>query len=175
MGLDSGYLGLRIRQQASSACTSSRSRRQRHGEAQPKPCVPSQQQKPAVYFAFSLNSSVFQLNHNALCSEKPERQNCSTRYTVTAKIAGFGRTIPTLREPFDMAPTLPQFNPARLRSYIFRVPLFTRIILLLITLFWILEFQTAWNITQWGALVPLEVNLGTSTSTVASPYETSHT
>ena len=66
-----------------------------------------------------------------------------------------------------MAPTLPQFNPARLRSYVFRIPLFTRIILLLILLFWILEFQTAWDIAQWGALVPLQVNLGTSTSSSA--------
>lgn len=73
-----------------------------------------------------------------------------------------------------MAPTLPQFNPARLRSYIFRVPLFTRIILLLIILFWILEFQTAWDITQWGALVPLEVNLGTSMSTVAHMKRPTH-
>lgn len=63
-----------------------------------------------------------------------------------------------------MAPTLPQFNPARLRPYVFRIPLFTRIILLLIVLFWLLEFQNAWDIAQWGALVPLEVNLGTSTS-----------
>ena len=64
-----------------------------------------------------------------------------------------------------MAPTLPQFNPARLRSYVFRIPLFTRIILLLILLFWILEFQTAWDVAQWGALVPLQVTLSTSTST----------
>ncbi|CAD6590725.1 MAG: Glycosyl phosphatidyl inositol protein transamidase complex subunit [Alectoria sarmentosa] len=60
-----------------------------------------------------------------------------------------------------MAPTLPQFNPARLRTYVFRIPLFTRVVLLLVILFWILEFQTAWDVAQWGALVPLEVNLGT--------------
>ena len=69
-----------------------------------------------------------------------------------------------------MAPTLPQFNPARLRSYVFRIPLFTRIILLLILLFWILEFQTAWDIAQWGALVPLQVNFSTSTSSSAGAY-----
>lgn len=73
-----------------------------------------------------------------------------------------------------MAPTLPQFNPARLRSYVFRIPLFTRIILLLILLFWILELQTAWDIAQWGALVPLQVNFSTSTSTSLSAYEGSH-
>ena len=61
-----------------------------------------------------------------------------------------------------MAPTLPQFSPARVRSYIFRLPLFTRIIILLILIFWLLELQSAWNIVQWGALVPAKVNLGTS-------------
>lgn len=63
-----------------------------------------------------------------------------------------------------MAPTLPQFNPARLRSYIFRLPLFTRIVLVLIIGFWILELQSAWDVVQWGALVPEKVNLGTSMS-----------
>lgn len=61
-----------------------------------------------------------------------------------------------------MAPTLPSFSPARLRSYIFRLPLFTRIVLLLIVLFWILGLQSAWNVVQWGALIPQEVSLGTS-------------
>lgn len=70
-----------------------------------------------------------------------------------------------------MAPTLPSFNPARLRSYIFRLPLFTRIVLLLIVIFWILELQSAWNVVQWGALYPNEVNLGTSKNNV--PPETS--
>ena len=73
-----------------------------------------------------------------------------------------------------MAPTLPQFNPARLRSYVFRIPFFTRFVLLLITFFWILELQTAWDITQWGALVPLQVNLSTSTSTSPGPYEATY-
>ena len=73
-----------------------------------------------------------------------------------------------------MAPTLPQFNPARLRSYVYRIPFFTSITLLHITLFRILELQTAWDIAQWGALVPLQVNLSTSTSTSSGPYEASH-
>lgn len=72
-----------------------------------------------------------------------------------------------------MAPTLPQFNSARLRSFFFRIPLFTRLVLLLILLFWILELQTAWDIAQWGALVPLQVNLTTSTSTHLGDYEVS--
>ena len=61
-----------------------------------------------------------------------------------------------------MAPTLPQINPARFQKYVFRLPLFTRIILLLIAIFWILELQSAWNVPAWGGLVPREVNWGTS-------------
>lgn len=61
-----------------------------------------------------------------------------------------------------MAPTLPSFSPARLRSYLFRLPLFTRVVLLLIVFFWILELQSVWNVVQWGALIPNEINLGTS-------------
>ena len=45
-------------------------------------------------------------------------------------------------------------------------------VLILITLFWILEFQSKWDVAQWGALVPLEVNLSTST-TSASTLEAS--
>ena len=61
-----------------------------------------------------------------------------------------------------MAPSIPGFHPAKLRSYIFRLPFFTRVILLFIIIFWALELQSAWNVAQWGALVPVEVNLGTS-------------
>lgn len=61
-----------------------------------------------------------------------------------------------------MAPTLPQFSPARLRSYVFRLPLLTRIFVLFVAIFWILELQSAWDVVQWGALVPAKVNLGTS-------------
>jgi len=86
------------------------------------------------------------------------------RLTLTphAKVAYPTETVPA------MAPTLPSFNPARLRSYLFRLPLFTRIIILFILFFWIVELQSAWNVTQWGALVPAEVSLGTSMFNLAS-------
>lgn len=51
----------------------------------------------------------------------------------------------------------PSFNPVRLRTYIFRLPLFTRLILLAIIAFWILELQTVWSVIQWGALIPKEI------------------
>lgn len=51
----------------------------------------------------------------------------------------------------------PSFNPARLRTYVFRLPLFTRLILLAIIAFWLLELQTVWSVIQWGALIPKEI------------------
>ena len=61
-----------------------------------------------------------------------------------------------------MATTIPQFDLRRLRTYMFRLPLFTRLILLLIIIFWTLELQPAWNVPDWGGLIPNEINLGTS-------------
>lgn len=57
-------------------------------------------------------------------------------------------------------PPLP-FNPSRVRSYLVRLPLFTRLVLLVIFAFWLLELQTMWSVVQWGALIPDEINLGT--------------
>ncbi|KAL9013520.1 MAG: hypothetical protein Q9173_001779, partial [Seirophora scorigena] len=60
-----------------------------------------------------------------------------------------------------MAPTLPSLDVKRLRSYVFRLPLFTRVILVFIAIFWIVELQQVWNVIQWGALIPKEINLAT--------------
>ena len=54
------------------------------------------------------------------------------------------------------------FNPARLRTYLLRLPLFTRGCILAVLVFWIVEFQTVWSVTQWGSLIPKEIGLGTS-------------
>ncbi|KAL4892665.1 Gaa1-like protein [Aspergillus ambiguus] len=56
-------------------------------------------------------------------------------------------------------PPLP-FNPSRVRSYVLRLPLFTRLVLLAILVFWILELQTVWSVVQWGSLTPDEIGLG---------------
>jgi hypothetical protein len=58
-------------------------------------------------------------------------------------------------------PPLP-FNPGRVRTYLVRLPLFTRLVLLIILAFWVLELQTMWSVVQWGALIPDEIGLGTS-------------
>jgi hypothetical protein len=63
-----------------------------------------------------------------------------------------------------MSSSFPQFSPARLRSYVFRLPLVTRVVLLVIVGFWILGFQTVWDVATWGALAPKEVGFGSSES-----------
>ena len=67
-----------------------------------------------------------------------------------------------------MAPTLPQLNPARLRSYVLRLPLFTRITLLLILIFWIMGLQSRFDLVQWGSLIPETVGFSTSASLLAN-------
>ena len=61
-----------------------------------------------------------------------------------------------------MSAYLPSVNPARLRSYLFRLPLFTRVTLVLILVTSIAELQSAWDVMKWGALIPQEVGFGTS-------------
>jgi glycosylphosphatidylinositol transamidase len=61
-----------------------------------------------------------------------------------------------------MAPSLPQFSAARMRSYIFRLPLFTRSIIFVIIAFWLLNLQSVWDVQAWGALIPKEIGISTS-------------
>ncbi|KAH8819566.1 hypothetical protein F5884DRAFT_718010 [Xylogone sp. PMI_703] len=60
-----------------------------------------------------------------------------------------------------MPPSLPQFSATRFRSYVFRLPLFTRAIGLIIVLFWLASIQSVWDIEQWGALIPKEIGFST--------------
>ncbi|KAL3461346.1 Gaa1-like protein [Aspergillus heterothallicus] len=57
-------------------------------------------------------------------------------------------------------PPLP-FNPSRVRSYLLRLPLFTRLVVLVVILFWLFELQTVWSVVQWGSLIPDEIGLST--------------
>ncbi|KAG5951725.1 putative rhomboid protease [Claviceps humidiphila] len=58
-------------------------------------------------------------------------------------------------------PNIQGINAARARSYAFRLPLFTRCIILLIAAFWIFSFPTFWDLRQWGSLIPDEVTFAT--------------
>lgn len=49
-----------------------------------------------------------------------------------------------------------------MRSYVFRLPLFTRAIVFVIIAFWVVSMQSVWDVVQWGALIPKEIGLSTS-------------
>ncbi|KAL5323432.1 hypothetical protein ACEPPN_007968 [Leptodophora sp. 'Broadleaf-Isolate-01'] len=68
-----------------------------------------------------------------------------------------------------MAPSLPQFSAARMRSYIFRLPLFTRGIILVIVLLWIAGMQSVWDVQKWGSLIPEEIGLSSMYRTNTFP------
>lgn len=53
------------------------------------------------------------------------------------------------------------FSAARARSYIFRLPLFTRLLLLIIVAVWIatVVLGDSFDVKAWGALVPDEVGI----------------
>lgn len=58
-------------------------------------------------------------------------------------------------------PSVRNFNAMKARSYLVRLPLFTRAMILIIVLFWILGAQSVWNVRQWGALIPDQVGFAT--------------
>jgi len=45
-------------------------------------------------------------------------------------------------------------NNMRARSYVNRLPLFTRGVLVAIVAFWAVGVQSVWDLRAWGALVP---------------------
>ncbi|KAF2814262.1 uncharacterized protein BDZ99DRAFT_459967 [Mytilinidion resinicola] len=51
-----------------------------------------------------------------------------------------------------------QFNPLRLRSYIFRLPLCTRALIFVIVALWALSIPIIW-LREWAALIPKEIGL----------------
>src|SRR3569833_2551927 len=59
-------------------------------------------------------------------------------------------------------PSVPAgFSTVRARTYVLRLPLFTRAIITIIILFWLLGIQSVWDIRSWGALVPNEIGFTT--------------
>ncbi|KAI1090571.1 hypothetical protein F5B19DRAFT_317953 [Rostrohypoxylon terebratum] len=58
-------------------------------------------------------------------------------------------------------PTIQGFNTLRARSYVFRLPLFTRAMIVLMVAFWLAGLQSAWDVRQWGALIPNELGITT--------------
>ena len=70
-------------------------------------------------------------------------------------------------------PSFTQFNPTRLRSYIFRIPLTTRLLLVAIVGLWIAAIPFPW-IREAAALAPDKFDLTQSTFPLhaLNPFET---
>lgn len=51
-------------------------------------------------------------------------------------------------------------DPRRVRSYFIRLPLATRILLFLLTAFYIAQFFSP-GLEEWGALIPNEISINT--------------
>ncbi|KAK6837893.1 rhomboid family protein [Apiospora arundinis] len=59
-------------------------------------------------------------------------------------------------------PNVQSFSTLRARSYVFRLPLFTRLMVLAIVVLWLVGIQSAWDLRKWGALIPDEMNFFTA-------------
>lgn len=68
-------------------------------------------------------------------------------------------TAPSSANRIEMRPRLQNFNALRARSYLTRLPLFTRIIVLAIIALSIASLQSVWNLREWGALIPEEISI----------------
>ncbi|KAI1332227.1 rhomboid family protein [Xylariaceae sp. FL0255] len=58
-------------------------------------------------------------------------------------------------------PTVQTLSAGRARSYVLRLPLFTRVMIAAMVLFWLASFQSVVDIQQWGSLIPNELALTT--------------
>lgn len=56
---------------------------------------------------------------------------------------------------------MPTFSTLRARSYVFRLPLFTRAMALIIVLLWAFGVQSVWDLRAWGALIPDKISFAT--------------
>jgi glycosylphosphatidylinositol transamidase len=60
--------------------------------------------------------------------------------------------------------TIPRLNVVRLRSYASRLSLFTRLVIGLVALLWLVSLQHVWDVRQWGALIPNKIAISTCSS-----------
>ncbi|KPM38546.1 Rhomboid protein 2 [Neonectria ditissima] len=56
-------------------------------------------------------------------------------------------------------PSVQSFNTLRARSYVSRLPLFTRAIVVIIFGLWVAGFQSVVDLQAWGALIPDQISL----------------
>ena len=60
-----------------------------------------------------------------------------------------------------MAPNTASISTLRARSYMSRIPLFTRFVAVLIIVLYIFSLQSYWDILEWGSLKPAAMSLKT--------------
>lgn len=58
-------------------------------------------------------------------------------------------------------PNIQGFSTLRARSYVLRLPLFTRGLVVVITAFYFAGLLPLWDLRQWGALIPDQMNIFT--------------
>ena len=58
-------------------------------------------------------------------------------------------------------PNIQGFSTLRARSYVLRLPLFTRGLIVVITAFYFAGLLPLWDLRQWGALIPDQMNIFT--------------
>ncbi|KAI5863589.1 hypothetical protein GGS23DRAFT_596100 [Durotheca rogersii] len=58
-------------------------------------------------------------------------------------------------------PTVQGFSALRARSYVLRLPLFTRAMVVVMAALWLAGLQSMWDVRQWGALIPDEMGIAT--------------
>lgn len=56
-------------------------------------------------------------------------------------------------------PSVQSFNTLRARSYVSRLPLFTRAIIIIILAVWLAGFQSFLDVRQWGSLIPDQISI----------------
>lgn len=61
----------------------------------------------------------------------------------------------------------------RVRSYMSRLPLFTRAVILVIIMAEIVGFQSVWDIRQWGSLIPDQLSIFNGRISYAVDFEIS--
>jgi len=97
--------------------------------------------------------------HNVICATR-DRSLPRARLPIAPRARAPARLVSFLPAVMPSPGTV-GFSTLRVRSYVFRLPLFTRIVIGAIALFWVLSLQPVWDVRAWGALAPSKIGFGT--------------
>lgn len=91
----------------------------------------------------------------------PARTLGPQTFAISNRVAG-NADATSPRPPPAAMPSFPQFNPLRIRSYIFRLPLATRLLVVAIVALWAAAIPFPW-LRGWASLEPDKMDLTQST------------